>query len=164
MIISHIGNRAMSLYITEAELGERNLTIEALNQDEVQHLLAIALTESRLDGWEAAELEVFPGRDAVLLFARRKSGVPRHVLFPDFETLLSAVHLCPDALPSALSRTQNGYLLTVYPFEGENPPAVFYEFGREIGRSGYLTAHLKEQGEAILPTCAMARLRTHFVV
>jgi len=163
MIISHIGNRAVSLYITEAELKERNLAIETINQDQVQCLLAVALRESRLDGWEAAELEVFPGRDAVLLFARRKSGVPRHLLFSDFETLLHAVRLCPDVLPSALSRTKGGYLLTAYPFEGENLPAVLYEFGRELGQSAYLTAHLKEQGETLLPVCAMASLRAYFV-
>ena len=92
MIVSHIGNRAMSLYITAPELYARNLSPESLNRADALDLLALALTESRLDGWEAAELELFPGREGVLLFARRKSGLPRHFQFFDFELLLQA---CP---------------------------------------------------------------------
>ena len=162
MTVSHIGNRAMSLYITEGELKALNLAPAQIGRDEALSLLAIALNENRLDGWEAAELEIYPGRDAVLLFARRKSGRPRHFWFSDFEYLVRAAHLCPDALPSVLCSVKGGYLLTVYPFEGDNPPAPLYEFGREFGQETYLIAHLLEQGAALMPSGALAHLQTHF--
>ena len=163
MIISHIGNRAVSLYITEAELKEKNLTIETINQDQVQALLNLALQESRLDGWEAAELEVFPGKDALLLFARRKSGKARHVLFANFESLVTAAHLCADELPSALSQTPAGYILTVYPFEGDVLPAVFDEYGTEIPGCNYLAEHYAEQGDTICNSRALRMIKSYFV-
>jgi len=152
----------MSLYITALELQARNLTAECLGRDEALALLQTALHESRLDGWEAAELALFPGREGVLLFARRKSGLPWHFFFPDFETLIHAAHSASDTLPSVLSRASNGYLLTVYPFEGDLPPAVLYEFGCDLGQNTYLEAHLAEQGAILIPCAAMASLRTHF--
>ena len=163
MIVSHIGNRAMSLYITAPELQARSLCPQSLSRSDALDLLALALTENRLDGWEAAELELFPGREGVLLFARRKSGLPRHFHFSDFELLLQAVQACPDALPSTLARIEEGYLLTVYPFEGELPPFALYEFGIALGQNAYLEAHLTEQGEVLIPNAAMSALCTHFV-
>ena len=162
MTISHIGNRAMSLYISAGELQALNLTPTQIGRTEAERLLEIALKENHLTGWEVAEFEVYPGRDAVLLFARRRSGQPRHFWFSDFEALIQAVHLCPDALPSALSRYQKGYLLTIYPFEGDHPPAPLHEFGQEMGNSVYLSAHLAEQGAVLLPSGALASLRMHF--
>jgi len=162
MTIQHIGTRAMSVYINERELTAWGLEPARIGRDEALRLLSFALTEKRLGAWEAAELEIFSGHDAVLLFVRRKSGLPRHFWFSDFETLLHAVHACPDALPSALSTVEDGYLLTVYPFEGDNPPAAFYEYGHELGQSSYLSVHLEEQGASLLPSSAMAHLRFHF--
>ena len=162
MIVSHIGNRALSLYITEAELQAHRLTPEQVDRTAALAFLQAALQEKRLDDWDAAELALFPGRSGLLLFARRKSGLPHHFFFSDFETLLCAVICVSDVLPSALSRVPAGYLLTVYPFEGELPPAVFYEFGDDLGSCAYLEAHLAEQEHVLLPDTAIARLRMHF--
>jgi len=152
----------MSLYINEHELTELNLRPSSIGREEARWLLAIALEEKHLIGWEAAELEVYAGASAVLLFARRKSGSPRHFRFTDFEQLVTAAHLCRDILPSTLCRRDGGYLLTVYPFEGDTPPMVLSEYGQEAGSSAYLSAHLTEQGAALLPAHALARLREHF--
>jgi negative regulator of genetic competence, sporulation and motility len=51
----------------------------------------------------------------------------------------------------------------VYPFEGDQPPAVLYEFGRDLGQCTYLEAHLAEQGDVLIPDTAIANLRMHFV-
>jgi len=163
MIIQHIGTRAISLYIPEQELREMDINPAAIGRAEALELLAMAFQESRLSGWEAAELEIYTGKDAVLLFARRKSGSPRHFYFADFEELVTAAHLCPDELPSLLCRARGGYLLTVYPFEGDLPPAVLCEYGEALGSSAYLPTHLEEQGAALLPADAISRLRAHFL-
>ena len=162
MTIQHIGSRAMSLYITESELMELDLKPEEIGLEEAKWLLARALEDGRLSGWEAAELTIYPGVDSVLLFARRRSGLPFHFFFSDFETLVALSHLCPDTLPSSLSRVRGGYVLTLYPFEGETPPAVVYEFSQEIGTAPYLVPHMKEQNALLLPVSALAYLRTHF--
>ena len=162
MTIQHIGTRAITLYIPEQELRMFNFSPDAIGRPEAMQLLALALDERHLTAWEAAELEVYAGTDAVLLFARRKSGSPRHVYFDDFEALIAAAHLCPDVLPSTLCQWKDGYILTVYPFEGDMPPAVLSEYGQELGSSAYLSAHLIEQGAALVPNGALACLRTHF--
>jgi len=164
MTINHIGTRAMSLYITKAELCTLRLTPDIIGREEAMGLLKLALRENRLDGWEAAELEVYPGKDSILLFARRKSGAPKHFFFASFETLLQAAHLAPDMLPSSLARTQGGYVLTVYPFEGEPPPAVLYEYGETTAGAACLPAHWAEQGQMLIAGSAIACLRMHFAV
>jgi len=162
MTIQHIGTRAITLYIPEQELLALNLQPAAIGRPEAMELLALALEEKHLDDWEAAELEIYTGGRAVLLFARRKSGSPRHFYFCEFEGLITAVSLCPDALPSMLSKANGGYILTVYPFEGDRPPAVLTEYGEELGGSAHLPAHLLEQGAVLLPSGALASLRAHF--
>ncbi|MCL2569425.1 MAG: adaptor protein MecA [Oscillospiraceae bacterium] len=162
MTIQHIGKRAITLYIPEHELVDLAMSPAAIGKPEALKLLEIALEDHGFDGWETAELEIYAGQSAVLLFARRKSGSPRHFYFGEFEQLISAAHLCPEALPSTLCRLKGGYLLTVYPFEGDAPPPILSEYGQELGSSAYLTAHLAEQDAALLPTGALARLRTHF--
>jgi len=162
MTIQHIGTRAISLYIPEHELRALDLSPTAIGRPEALGLLTLALEETQLSGWETAELEVYTGLDAVLLFARRKSGSPRHFYFTDFEALITASHLCQDALPSVLCRWGGGYILTVYPFEGDRPPAVLSEYSEELGSSAHLPAHLLEQGRGLLPSFALLSLRAHF--
>ena len=165
MKIQHIGTRAITLYIPEQELAALNLHPAAIGRPEAMELLALALEKSHpVSGWEAAELEVYTGKSAVLLFARRRAGSPRHFVFAAFEQLVTASHLCPDTLPSMLSRGAGGYILTVYPFEGDRPPAVLSEYGEELGSCAYLPAHLLEQGATLIPTGALACLRTHFAL
>jgi len=163
MTIQRIGTRAITLYIPEHELLDLALNPAAIGRAEALELLALALEEHRLADWETAELEVYVGGRAVLLFARRKSGSPRHFYFTDFERLVTVSHLCPDALPSTLCRWKRGYLLTVYPFEGDRPPAVLSEYGAEMGSSAHLAAHLIEQGAALVSAGALLCLRVHFL-
>ena len=162
MTIQHIGDGAVALYINKSELQAFDLTPEKIGLAEAKLLLARALTGTRLTGWETAELTVFPGIDSVLLFARKEGSSPRHFFFSDFEALVTAAHFCPESLPSGLSRIPGGYVLTVYPFVGETPPAVLYEFSEELGNVPYLLPHLGEQGAALLPISALSYLRTHF--
>ena len=164
MTISQIGARAISVYISESELKELNLVPDEIGLEEAKWLLARALEDKRLGGWEAAELTVYPGIDSVLLFARRRASAPCHFLFSDFETLITAAHLCPEALPSSLSMVTGAYVLTLYPFEGEMPPAVLHEFSKELENVPYLASHLREQGALLLEHAALYYLRAHFAL
>ena len=162
MTIQHIGTRAMSLYITEGELKALNLALADIGPREARWLLNRALAEAQLKDWAAAEITLYPGVDSVLLFARRRAAAPCHFFFSDFETLITVSHLCPEALPSSLGRVQGGYVLTVYPFEGESPPTVLHEFSKELGRAPYFAVHQGEQGGELLSVSALAYLRAHF--
>ena len=162
MTISNIGATALSIHISEEELQSKNLNLATIGQVEALLLFNFALKEKRLEDWEFSEIELFPGRDSLLLFARRKSGTPKHFLFDDFETLLTASKLCETSLPSTLSRTETGYLLSIYPFEGDRAPAIFYEFANEVQGAAHLSDHFAEQGRVLIAKNALQMLQTHF--
>jgi len=160
MIIQAIGTDALSMYIDEQELHNLGLDPRAVGMQEAESLFRRALAENAMPQWEAAAMEVFPGKDSLLLFARRKAKKPAHFLFQDAEHLIEACRQCPELLPSSLSAAPSGYILTVYPFAGEQPPAVLYEYGDAA--DGYLILHLREQGGDILKENAIGTLRTYF--
>lgn len=162
MIIEHIGTRALSLYISGNDLQQWGLRPEQIGREEATRLLVSALDARQLSDWEIAELEVYPGRDSALLFARRRADAPCLFFFADFESLVRAAHLCPDALPSALCRIPEGYLLTIYPFEGDAPPVILHEFGIKLDYTPYLTPHLTEQNCTLIPFAALAHLKEAF--
>lgn len=163
MTLSHFGPAAISLYITEEELNQRNFTREALGPQEAYALLAQVLQEQSCDPWQKAEIEVYPGCDSILLFARRPSEKMRHFFFDDFEDLITLAALLPTTPDACLNRVEGGYLLSLSLFSEEAPPAILFEFAQERATSGpYLVAHLKEQGACLIAQDAIGQLKTYF--
>lgn len=162
MIIQNIGNRALSLYIDEQELGTLGLSPLSVGLREARIILDRALEDKALDNWQTAEMEVYPGKDSLLLFARRKSERPYHFRFYNSEPLIESALLCPAGLPSRLTLSPEGYILTVYPFEGDRPPSVLSEFGDSVEPEPALLAHFSEQGGEIIPFDAIGTLKEYF--
>lgn len=161
MIVQNIGTRALSMYIDSDELSDLGLSPEKIGQHEANQLLRKALNEKSLKEWKAAEMEVYPGKDSILLFVRRKSTKPCYFSFSDFEALISACKLCKP-LPSSLIQIESKYLLTVYPFEGDNPPAILSEYGTQLDLSTCLAIHYEEQGQYIFMEKAIALIQKYF--
>jgi len=161
MIIQNIGTRALSMYIDSKELDEMGLRPDEIGQQEAGQLLKKALDDSSLKQWKAAEMEVYPGKDSILLFVRRKSTKPFHFVFNDFEALISASEFCQE-LPSSLIDLNGKYLLTVFPLEGDSPPAALSEFGNSVDVSPCLSIHYEEQGKYIFSQQAISEIRRLF--
>ena len=162
MIIQNIGGRALSLYIDQPELDTLGLSPESVGCQEAHKILSRALTDRAIKNWEAAEMEVFPGRDSVLLFARRKSEKPWYFRFEDSECMICAALLCPSGIPSALTASPDGYILTVYPLEGDKPPSVLSEYGDLLHIEPELSLHYAEQGGNIIRHYALDTLKQYF--
>jgi len=149
------------MYIGSEELCELGFSPNDIGQQEANQLLKKALDDNSLKQWAAAEMEVYPGKDSLLLFVRRKSTKPFYFIFSDIEPLISACQTC-QPLPSSLGYIDNKYLLTVFPLEGDNPPAIFSEFGNEIQLSMCQAIHYEEQGEFILSQQAIGEIKKYF--
>lgn len=160
MIIQAIGTSALSMYIDEEDLSKLGLDPRAVGKREAESLLRTALTENALPQWEAAALEVFPGKDSLLVFVRRKADKPCYFLFQDAQALIDACLQCPEALQSSLTAAPSGYILTIYPFAGESAPAVLSEYGDQA--DGYLILHLIEQNGELLKQNAIGTLQKYF--
>lgn len=161
MIIQNIGTRALSMYIGSEELNELGFSPDDIGQQEANQLLKKALDDSSIKKWAAAEMEVYPGKDSLLLFVRRKSTKPFYFVFSDIEPLISACQMCKP-LPSSLNYIGNKYLLTVFPLEGDSPPAIFAEFGEQIQISICQAIHYEEQGKFILSQQAIGKIKEYF--
>lgn len=162
MIIQNIGTRALSMYIGSDELNELGLTPDGVGQQEATQLLKEALNDNSLGQWEAAELEVYPGKDSLLLFVRRKAATPYYYIFENIDAVISACLLCPEGLPSSLAVMGDEYLLTIYPFEGDTPPSILSEFGEVRSMSQCYALHCGEQGEMIVREGAIETFKKYF--
>jgi len=162
MIIQNIGARALSMYIGSDELNELGLTPDGVGRQEATQLLKEALDENAMGQWDAAELELYPGKDSLLLFVRRKSATPYYFIFDSIDAVISACLLCPARMPSSLAHMGKEYLLTVYPFEGDAPPPILYEFGENRSMSLCHFLHFTEQGTFIMKEKAIETFQKHF--
>lgn len=161
MIVQNIGTRAISMYIDKKELIEMGLHPDEIGQQEANQLLKRALDDGSISQWKTAEMEVYPGKDSILLFVRRKSLKPFYFVFPNFEALVSACQMCR-SMPSSVNSVDGKYLLTIYPMEGDDPPAILSEFGSQIEISQCLAFHYEEQGEYIFAEQAISKIQKYF--
>lgn len=162
MTISHIGSQNLSLYITESDLKEHNIDIDCFGQKEALLFLQQALEDSNTDTWKAAQVEIYPGKNSLLLFARRKTGNPSHFFFSSLENLIQVAHQAKGPIPACLYQSQGGYLLSVSPFEGDTLPYLFTEFATNLTEEHFFHLHLKEQGSLIFPDFALCQIKEHF--
>lgn len=108
-------------------------------------------------------LEIFPGVDGALVFARVRRGSPIVFSFDAIEPVLSAAMLCESDCVSFLATDAGEYSLIYCPWGSEPAPAALYEFcsAVEFAHPDY-QKHLEEQGQILLGPCAIAQLREMF--
>jgi hypothetical protein len=162
MDIQPIGNDKLMIYIDREDLKTLPAHPGKITTTEASEILRKALGATYDKSWESVYLELFPGRDSLLLFALQHSGTPSYFVFPGIEPLISAAIACPDGLVSYLTSTDDAYILIVYPFCGQNPPKVLSEFGEELLRPAHYALHLSEHANVIAGPMALDDVRTAF--
>lgn len=162
MNIQNIGKSCITLYIEGNELTERGVSPETLSLEQAAEFLEAALDEMGRPVWENVVIELFPGRDSVLLFARRRGGSPAFFAFDKIEPLISVSSCLDSDIPARLTYIDGSYILTVCPWEGEPVPSAFYEFGTEIKVSARYELHLREHGEEIIGDFALSVIKEFF--
>ena len=107
-------------------------------------------------------LELYEGRDTLLLFARPGAGEPAYFAFRDLEDLIRAAQSCAPGVISFLFSYGDTYYLTVYGDGPERIPACLCEFGEELALSRFFPLFLAEHGAALMGPYAIDKLKSVF--
>jgi hypothetical protein len=148
MEIQLIGSKALTVFLSGDELARRRLEPQSITAEEAADILKTALEAAGKKGWENVTLEVFPGRDSILLFAHLCFEKTAFFVFDDFETLIEAGKLCPPGIDSVITYIDESYVLSVYSEDGEFP-AHLCEYGTKLARPSKYALFLSEHGKKI---------------
>ena len=160
MIPDTITDRAVALTFSRSELEALGISGH-LTEEAAQRLVQTALLNSGKAGWSDIRIEVYDCGDVCLLLAHPVQPGFVRFRFPDFETLLCAVSLCPAPLPSFLTYEEDAYILLVR--RGALPlPAALYEFADAFPCSPLEAAHYREHGKLLIERDAMSVLLQKF--
>lgn len=155
MDIQMITDRSFSIYLTGSELTARHIVPGAVSLADAEHLIEGIFGEST----GRSKVELFCGRDDLIIFVRRPEAVPEVYVFPASEPLICAACAAPEE-PSALWYAEGRYILAVWPLD--SPCSVLGEFGDRLEAPPEYLAHLKEHGKELIGQNAIARLKTTF--
>ena len=162
MTIQPIGAASVALYLTPADLREHGLTPEELTRDAALTLTRAAFDQAGIAVEGALEIEAYPERCGVLVFARFQPPRRSWFTFPDLEAVLSAARSLADACPQAdLVWCDGRYWLSI-PAEHTAAACRLSEFGAETAGAAYLDARLAEHGRTLLSGGALALLLRYF--
>ena len=168
MKIHSIGKRNLVIYFSNDELSELPAPPADLQTNDAAEIFREVIEGSGEDlscdstEWNNVYLELFAGRDSLLLVARAHSGDPRFFEFHNIEDLISAAMLCPTDIISFLSYSEGSYFLIVYPWDSESPPDVLHEFGEEVSLHPNFAFHLTEHGKILMGPSAIDELHDYF--
>jgi hypothetical protein len=162
MEIQQIGNGKLVIYIKGEDLKNLPASPHDITTTEAANILKLALGNTYDDSWESVYFELFPGKDSLLLFALQHSGSPSYFSFGSIEPLISAANACPSGLISYLTYINEAYILIVYPWNGDYPPKILFEYGEELSRPTHFALHLSEHSKVLAGPTALDELRTAF--
>lgn len=162
MEIQHLGRSSLYIYLREDDLRQIPATPKEITDSDARDILLRALGDTADRRWQNAFLELYPGPDAVLMFARAHDNEPQCFAFGEIDALADAAQLCPDGLISYLIYNEHTYYLTVYPWESEPAPSVLSEYGSSLSVSQYLVLHLAEHGKLLSGPMAIDALKKAF--
>ena len=131
MTIQAISSSALALYLTPCDLQARGLDPGNLDLPQAMALAREACQSAGLPLPEPLEIEAFPDKAGILVFAQLRPAPPLVFSFPGLPELLDGLALLPEAPKSAqVTYWQNQYYLTLRTGGQELPPA-WHEFGTE---------------------------------
>ena len=162
MLIQDISASALAVHIDTSELMLMGIKKTDLSDKDTSKILEYVLKASHKPVCKHICFEVFPGRHELLIFIRLNCSDPVYFSFSSFEDLLSSISLV-DPQPSSLYFSDGKYILSLFPWDGENLPPVLFEFGEELHAGTGFDLHLREHGKTIIISDAIERLKTSFL-
>jgi hypothetical protein len=155
--IQPVGNGNYFIYLDGGDL--TRLPPGRAGARELAELLPEFLRAENSDG---AYIEIFPGNDAVLVFARGRAGAPSFFVFDGIEAVISAARAVQGDVITFLAHADGRYFLTFYPWRREPPPAALFEFGEPAALPSGFARHIAEHGRTLLGPSALRELREIF--
>jgi hypothetical protein len=142
-----MGNGSFYIYVERPEFARLS------SSDDI-----VELVRRTADAPRDTYLEVFQGRESMLIFARAYEGAPTFYIFRDVEALIAAARVCVSDIITFLSYSEGVYYLIFYPWNREPPPAVLCEFGELTAEHREFARHLSEHGRVLLGPRALVEL------
>ncbi len=162
MDIQALGPSALFLSLDASELAARRLTPEAVTAPVAADLTRDALRRLGRTAPDGMLLDLFPGRESLLIFARFENRYRRYFVFPELEDLIAAARSSPPGIPSRLFYIEGAYVLAVAARERDALFPALEEYGKSLDvGAGYL-CHLREHGRELASGNALDALRQAF--
>ena len=163
MTIQPIGAASVALYFTGVDLAVHGSTPAGLTLAQALTLTRQACAQAGIPLRGSVEIEAYPERSGVLIFAHVSPSAKQWFTFDDIEGVLStALALCRRDPDAALWWYEGRYWLAL-PGEDQGAGAVCAEFGAPQPDAPLLHARLEEAGQAIYPHHALSALARHFL-
>jgi len=162
MTIQPIGDESVALYITPGDLKAHGLTPESLTAERALALTRDAFSQAGLQLSGPIEIEAYPDKCGVLVFARVKPPERLWLSFSDFEVLLAALRALPEVPEgAALSWWEDRWWLSL-PLAARQAHAALSEYGRTEPSSPQLEARLAEYAHPVAHGAALSALPDYF--
>lgn len=164
MTIQPIGSASVALYITPADLEARGLTPSELTLEEALELTRSAFRQAGLALEGTVEIEAYPERRGVLVFAHVRAPERAWFSFRRLADLAAAARVLGPVPPQAALFWGEGRWWLALEGEEEGAAARLAEFGRAEGAVSHLESRLAEHGRAVWGRDALRQLLTYFPV
>ena len=164
MTIQPIGSASVALYITPADLEARGLTPSELTLEEALELTRSAFRQAGLALEGTVEIEAYPERRGVLVFAHVRAPERTWFSFLRLADLAAAARALAPSPPEAALFWGEGRWWLALAGEAEGAAARLSEFGRAEGAAPCLEARLAEHGRPVWDRDALAQVLTYYPV
>ena len=161
-----IGKNKVALFLEEEELAERGLCKTSSEGVELKRLVIEALKESGIATSGNMEIEIFNGKEGILVFA--VVGILpsiRYMVFDDIDTFIEAAGVLLELpLHSKLTYCDRKYWLELKDFDGTTEKAAIQlsEFGQCLDADQYKEFVLNEYGTVIEEDNALQTFQRFF--
>ena len=162
MLIQKIGNGSVSVYMAPDDLKLMQIEPDGMTDCDMLRVLKQVFQSMGQKMAGNVQLEIYPGRNDMLLFIRQSRMRPLFFSFSSFEDLLSAVSYS-EVLPSSLYYIDGIYILSVTPWDGDCVDSAFFEFGEKLDIEPDYMLHVTEHGKTIIGCDAINTLRSSFL-
>lgn len=164
MTIQSIGSASVALYITPADLQQYGLTPAELTLERALELTRAAFREAGITLEGSIEIEAYPERCGVLVFAHVQPPERSWFSFACLEEVAAAARCLPEPCPEAELFWWEGRWWISLPAQRRGAAALLSEFGRQEHGLPHLEARLAEHGRRVLEEDALTRLLSYFPV
>ncbi len=162
MDIQHLNCAAFAVYISGDELRSKQLNPAALTENDTDTLLGIALSRLGRERGNKMCLELFPGRDDLLMVVTPVRHPPLFFAFSDIDGLFAAAEDWRGDAASSLWYIGGHYVLAVWPWDVKNQCGGLCEFGEALERPPEFEIFLAEHANTIASPDALGALRRAF--
>lgn len=122
---------------------------EQVDLDMARSICRRAFIAQGLGTPDGMELELYPGRNCILLFARLLSRNPVFYRFFDTDALIEAERSVRDLPPSTLFSYEGSYIVAITPYADLDTPPDLSEYAERLNAPPAFMAVLRERGETM---------------